>query len=93
MEAREREEYDAGGNKGFGGTSNEDTVFPNDEIRNHDDRTSKYHNNILGGAVNEDDYDVTKNEEEQENSEEDLDTLATAQQEEADALASLATAN
>ena len=43
-----REEHDAGGNKGFGGTSNEDTVFPDDEIRNHDDRTGKYHNNILG---------------------------------------------
>ena len=27
--------------------------FPDDEIRNHDDRTGKHHNDILGGAVNE----------------------------------------
>ena len=29
--------------------------FPDDEVRNNDDRIGKYHNNILGGAVNEDD--------------------------------------
>ena len=62
--------------------------FPNDEIRNHDDRTGKYHNDILGGAVNEDDDHLSKNEEGQENNGEDLDALATAQ---AEALASLAT--
>ena len=27
--------------------------FPDDEIRNHDDRSGKHHNNILEGAVNE----------------------------------------
>ena len=27
--------------------------FPEDEIRNHDDRTRKYDNNILAGAVSE----------------------------------------
>ena len=67
--------------------------FLHDEKRDHDDRTGKYHNHILGGDVNEDDDHLTKNGEEQENSEEDLDELATAQEEEADALASLATAN
>ena len=29
--------------------------FPEDEIRNHDDRIGKHHNNILRGAVDEDD--------------------------------------
>ena len=33
--------------------------FPDDEIRHHDDRTGKYHNNILGGAVDEEDDQVT----------------------------------
>ena len=27
--------------------------FPDDEIRNHDDRTGKYHDNNQGGAVNQ----------------------------------------
>ena len=27
--------------------------FPDDEIRNHDHRTGKQHDDILGGAVNE----------------------------------------
>ena len=56
--------------------------FLHDEKRDHDDRTGKYHNHILGGDVNEDDDHLTKNGEEQENSEEDLDALATAQEEE-----------
>ena len=55
--------------------------FPNDEIRNHDDRWSKYHNNILGGAVNEDDEHLSGYERELENNKEDLDPLATAQDE------------
>ena len=29
--------------------------FPDDETRHHDDRTGKYHNNIVGGAVDEED--------------------------------------
>ena len=67
--------------------------FPDDEIRHHDDRTGKYHNNILlGGAVDEEDDQVTRAEVELENNDEDLDALATAQ-EEAEALVSLATAN
>ena len=40
--------------------------FPDDETRNHDDRTGKYHNNILGGDVNEDDDHLTRTEQEQE---------------------------
>ena len=71
--------------------------FPDDEIRNHDDRSGKYHNNILGGAVNEDDDHLPGNEQDLENNEEHLDALATAQEEgeeeEEEALASLATAN
>ena len=66
--------------------------FPDDEIRSNDDRTGKYHCNILGGAVNEDDDHLSENEEGQENHEEDLDALA-AQEEEAEVLASLATAS
>ena len=34
------------------------TRFPN-----HDDRTGKYHGNILGGSVNEDDDHLSGNEE------------------------------
>ena len=64
--------------------------FPDDEIRNHVDRTGKHHNNILEGAVNEDDDHLPGDEQELENNEEDLDALATAQ-EEAEASASLAT--
>ena len=40
--------------------------FPDDEIRHHDDRTGKYHNNILGGAVDEEDDQVTGADEELE---------------------------
>ena len=36
---------------------------PNDEIRNHDDRIGKQHNNIFGGGVNEDNYLLSENEE------------------------------
>ena len=58
--------------------------FPDDEKRHHDDTTDKYHNNILGGAV------LKK----RENNDGDLDALATAQEEEeAEALVSLAIAN
>ena len=32
--------------------------FPDNEIRHHDDRTGKHHNNILGGAVDEEDDQV-----------------------------------
>ena len=35
---------------------------PNDEIRNHDDCIGKQHNNIFGGAVNEDNYLLSENE-------------------------------
>ena len=69
------------------------TQFPDDEIRSHDDRTGKYHNNILGGAVCEDDDFLPENEEGPETTEEDLDALATAHEAEAEALACLATAN
>ena len=34
--------------------------FLDDEIRNHDDRTGKYHNNSLGGAVDEDEDQTTR---------------------------------
>ena len=55
----------------------EDTViFPDDEIRHHDDRTGKYCNNILGVAVNEEDSLLPGYEEEPENTE-DLGALAT----------------
>ena len=50
--------------------------FPDDEKRHHDDPTDIYHNNILGGAV------LKK----RENNDGDLDALATAQEEEAEAL-------
>ena len=50
--------------------------FPDDEIRNHDDRTGKY--NILQGAVNGDDDLLSVDEEGPETTEEDLDALATA---------------
>ena len=33
--------------------------FPDDEIRHHDDRTGKHLNNILRGAVDEEDDQVT----------------------------------
>ena len=54
--------------------------FPDDEIRNHDDRTGKYHDNNQGGAVNQ--YD--DHEEGQETTEEDLDALVMAQEEQVD---------
>ena len=57
--------------------------FPDDEMRYHDDRTGKQHDRFLGGAV---DGGL-------ENNDEYLDALATAQEDEAEALASLATAN
>ena len=41
------------------------------EIRHHDDRTGKYHNNILGGAVAEEDEQDTGAEEELENNDRD----------------------
>ena len=66
--------------------------FPDDEIRHHDDRAGKYHNNILGGAADVEDDQVTGAEEEPENNDGDLDALAAAQ-EEAKVLVSLATAN
>ena len=67
--------------------------IPDGETRNHDDRAGKYHNNILGGAVNEDEDQSPGDEEEQENDDGDLDAWTTAQEEESEALASLATAN
>ena len=67
--------------------------FLDDYIRNLDDHTGKYHHNILGGAVSEDDDHSSVNEEKQENNEEDLDALATAEENEAKDLASLAAAN
>ena len=68
--------------------------FSDDEIRYHDDRTGKQHDRFLGGAVDEEDEHFSGNEEGLENNDEYLDALATAQQEEeAEALASLATAN
>ena len=35
--------------------------FRDDEIRNEDDRTGKYHNNILGGAVDAEDDSTLEN--------------------------------
>ena len=67
--------------------------IPDGETRNHDDQAGKYRNNILGGAVNEDEDQSPGDEEEQENDEGDLDAWTTAQEEESEALASLATAN
>ena len=66
--------------------------FPDDEIRYHDDRTGNHHNTLLGGAVEEEEEQMSVHEEILENNDEDLDALATAQ-EEAEALTSLATAN
>ena len=37
--------------------------FLDDEIRNHDDRTGKYHNNSLGGAAEEDEDQTTRDSE------------------------------
>ena len=34
--------------------------FLDDEIRNHDDRTGQYHDNSLGGAVDEDEDQTTR---------------------------------
>ena len=65
--------------------------FPLEEIRNHDDRTGKYNNNILGSAVNEEEDRLTGDLEVLESSGDDLDVLATAQEEEVEALTSLAT--
>ena len=67
--------------------------FPDDEIRYHDDRTGKHHNTLLGGAVEEEEEQMSVHEESHENSDDDLDPLAKAQEEEAEALTSLVTAN
>ena len=66
--------------------------FPDDEIRYHDDRTGKQHDRFLGGAVDGRKH-FSSHEEGLENNDEYLDALATAQEDEAEALASLATAN
>ena len=52
--------------------------FPDDEMCNHDDHTGKYQDNILGGAVSDDDDLLSGNEEGTE-TKEDLDALATTQ--------------
>ena len=66
--------------------------FPKDEIRNHDDRTGKYNNNILASAVNVEENQLTGDMEVPDSSGDDLDVLATAQEEEeVEALTSLAT--
>ena len=69
--------------------------FPDDEIRYHDDLTGKHHNTLLGGAVEEEEEQISVHEDILENNDEDLDALATAQEEEeeAEALTSLATTN
>ena len=79
LEEREREKkkHDAGGNKeqipiGSGGTSNDDTVS-DDEKQHQDDRTGQYHQKILGGAVDVEDDQPSRDEEEVENNEWDLD--------------------
>ena len=60
--------------------------IPDDGMRNHDDRTGKYHDHISGGAVDEDDDLLLGDDEGPGVSEEDLDALATAQEAEAEAL-------
>ena len=67
--------------------------FPDNEIRYHDDRNGKHHNTLLGGAVEEEEEQMSAHEETHENSDDDLDALAKVQEEEAEALTSLATAN
>ena len=68
--------------------------FPDDEIQYHDDRTGKQHDRFLGGAVDEEDEHFSGHEEGLENNVKYHDALATAQEdEETEALASLATAN
>ena len=59
----------------------------------YDDRTGKHHNTLLGGAVEEEEVRMSMHEESHENSDGDLDALAKAQEEEAEALTSLVTAN
>ena len=66
--------------------------FPKDEIRNHDDRTGKYNNNILVRADNVEEDQLTGDIEVPDSSGDDLDVLAT-DQEEVEALMSLATVN
>ena len=61
--------------------------------RYHDDRTGKQHDRFLGGAVDEEDDQFPGDEEEPEHNDGDLDALATAQEDEAEALVPLATAN
>ena len=67
--------------------------FPENEIRNHVDRTRKYNRNILGGSVSEEEDQMTGDMGVPESSGDHLDVLATAQEEEVEALTSLATAN
>ena len=67
--------------------------FPDDEIRYHDDRAGKQHDRFLGGAVDEEDEHLSGHEEGLEDNDEYLDAWATAQEPEAEALASMATAN
>ena len=58
LEARERNKILAATGNRYQLNQVEHTVriqFPDGEIRNHDDRTGKHHDNVLGGAVNEDD--------------------------------------
>ena len=88
-----RETHDIGSNTehipaGPDRTGHED---PDVVIRNHDDRTGKYHNYLLGGAAEEGESLSTVDGEEHGTRKEDLDALAAAQ--EAEALASLASAN
>ena len=63
--------------------------FHDEKIRYHDDRTGKRHDRFLGGAVGEEDEHFSGHEEGLENNDEYLDALATAQEEEAEALAFL----
>ena len=65
--------------------------FPDDEVRNHDDRLGKYHTNSLGIAADEEDDQGTGAEQEFENNAGDLDALATAQEIDAEDLVPLAT--
>ena len=53
----------------------------------------KHHNTLLGGAVEEEEEQMSVHEESHENSDDDLDALAKAREEEAEALTSLVTAN
>ena len=67
--------------------------FPDDDIRNHDDRTGKYHNNILEVPSMRTTIICQRMKKSQRNNEDNLDALAAAQEEAAAALASLVAAN